>query len=921
MSTPEADAREKIDKMLLQCGWAVQDKNRVNLGTGLGVAVREVPMKSGHGTADYLLFVNGKAAGVIEAKAVGTTLTGVERQSEKYSTGLPDMYSAWIKPLPFLYESTGIETRFTNATEPDARSRPVFAYHRPETLEDWLKDDTTMRERLKTLPPLMEDALWPPQVKAIKNIEESFAANRPRTLVQMATGSGKTFTAVNLVYRLIKFGKVRRVLFLVDRGNLGRQALKEFQQLVTPDDGRKFHELYNIQYLQSNRLDPVCKVSISTIQRLYSMLKGDEDIPSELEEASGFQVGGTLFKQPPPVEYNPDIPIETFDVIITDECHRSIYNLWRQVIEYFDAFILGLTATPSNQTFGFFNRNLVMEYGHEEAVADGVNVNYDVYRIRTEITESGSKVDAGYYIDKRDKLTRQVRWEQLDEELEYESGQLDRDVVAPDQIRTVIQTFRDKVLAETFPGRAVVPKTLIFAKDDSHADDIVNIIREEFGKGNDFCQKITYRTTGVKVEDLIASFRNDYNPRIAVTVDMIATGTDIKPLEIVFFMRMVRSRSFFEQMKGRGVRVIADAQFQSVTPGAKSKTHFIIIDSVGVCEADKTESQPMERQPTVSFSKLLDAVAFGNRESEVLSSIAGRLARLDRQLNSDQQQLIIEKSDGLPLSDIIHKIVESLDPDGAIEKARTDFSTDTPSEEQIQQSAEKLKNEAVAPLAGNPDLRNTILELKQSMEQSIDTISADKIIFAGFDEQALEAARETTRSFKEYIEKNKDEITALQILYSKPQQDRLTFKHVKELAQAIERTPQRWTPDVLWQAYEKLDKSKVQGAGSKRLLTDIVSLVRFAIQDDSLLSPYAEKVNERYENWLAQQAATGKRFTSDQIEWLDDIKVHIMSSMGISTEDFEYSPFAQKGGLGKVYKLFGEELNIVLNELNEALAA
>src|SRR5215469_9255550 len=259
------------------------------------------------------------------------------------------------------------------------------------------------------------------------------------------------------------------------------------------------------------------------------------------------------------------------------------------------------TATPSMRTIGFFDKNLVMEYGHERAVADQVNVNYDIYNIETEITKGGSRVEKGFYVDKRDRLTRKVRWEQLGDDLIYAENELDRGVVAPDQIRTVIRTFRDRLFTEIFPGRTVAPKTLIFAKDDSHADDIVKIVREEFGKGNDFCQKITYRTTGAKPADLIQRFRNSVDPRIAVTVDMIATGTDIKAVEIVMFMRAVKSRSFFEQMKGRGVRIIAPDDLQSVTGDAMIKDHFVIVDAVGVCEQDKTDSHPMEQKPTVSF--------------------------------------------------------------------------------------------------------------------------------------------------------------------------------------------------------------------------------------------------------------------------------------------------------------------------------
>ena len=392
----------------------------------------------------------------------------------------------------------------------------------------------------------------------------------------------------------------------------------------------------------------------------------DEVSPDFLPPPQGEGRGGDgvdLFKQPEPIEYNPAIPIETFDIIVTDECHRSIYNLWAQVLEYFDAYLIGLTATPNKQTFGFFHQNLVMEYPHEQAVADGVNVNYDVYRIKTQITEGGSQVEAGYYVEQQDRETREKRWQQLDEDLEYQAKQLDRDVVTPDQIRTVVRAFRDKLFTEIFPGRTEVPKTLFFAKDDNHAENIVEILREEFGKGNDFAQKITYRTTGATPQQLIKAFRNSYFPRIAVTVDMIATGTDIKPVEIVVFMRSVKSRSFFEQMKGRGVRVIKNDDLKAVTPDAVSKDHFVIVDAVGVCEQDKTDSRPMEQKPTVSFQKLMQAVAFGNTEDDVLTSLAGRLARMEHRISADDDKKIRQASGGYGLKDLAHRIVQALDPD------------------------------------------------------------------------------------------------------------------------------------------------------------------------------------------------------------------------------------------------------------------
>ncbi|MDF2459979.1 MAG: Type restriction protein res subunit, partial [Nitrospira sp.] len=622
--TPEEKARQKIDAMLVNAGWVVQDYRQAQIHAGRGVALRNFPLTSGHGFADYLLYVDGKAAGIVEAKKEGFPLVGVEVQAAKYSQGLPRDLPAHTRPLPFLYQSTGVETRFTNGLDPQPRSRSVFSFHRPGTLAAMIPQHNeaprelhgaslaaetapTLRGRLRALPPLSITGLWPAQVTAINNLEKSLAQDRPRALIQMATGSGKTFTAINFIYRLTKFGGARRVLFLVDRGNLGDQTLKEFQQYVSPYNNFKFTEEFIVQRLAGNTLDTTARVCISTIQRMYSMLKGRE-LSEEDEEAS---VAGLerLFKKPEPLDYNPAIPIETFDIIVTDECHRSIYNLWAQVLEYFDAHLIGLTATPNKQTFGFFNQNLVMEYNHEQAVADGVNVNYDVYRIRTAITQAGSTVEAGVYVQKMERETRKKRWEELDDDFSYDPDQLDRDVVAPDQIRTIVKAFRDKLFTDIFPGRTEVPKTLIFAKDDAHAENIVEILREEFGKGNEFAQKITYRTTGVSPKDLIKSFRNSYHPRIAVTVDMIATGTDIKPVEIVVFMRAVKSRTFFEQMKGRGVRVIKPDDLKAVTPDATAKDHFVIVDTVGVCEQDKTDARPMEKKPSVAFEKLLQAAS------------------------------------------------------------------------------------------------------------------------------------------------------------------------------------------------------------------------------------------------------------------------------------------------------------------------
>lgn len=916
--TLEEEARQIIDELLKAAGWKLQDYRKLNLGAGLGVAVREFPLKTGF--ADYMLFVDRKAAGVIEAKPVGTTLGGIDWQSDKYTIGLPDNLAHYQKPLPFAYESTGVETFFRDLRDPEPRSRRVFAFLKPETLTDYLSQKDTLRASLKGLPSLITNGLRNCQIEAIQNLEESFAQARPRALIQMASGGGKTFTAVTFAYRLIKFAKARRILFLVDRNHLGRQTLREFQQYVTPDNGRKFTELYNIQRLTSNKIDPVCKLTITTIQRIYSMLKGEEELDTEIEEQSAFELSG-LQPEPREVSYNPHIPIETFDFIVTDECHRSIYNLWRQVLEYFDAFIIGLTATPSKQTLGFFNQNLVTEYNHERAVADGVNVGYEVYRIKTKITEQGSTVEAGNYVDTRDKLTREVRWEQLDEDLEYESKLLDRSVVAPDQIRTVIKTLKEKLFTDIFPGRTNVPKTLIYAKNDSHAEDILHIVREEFGKGNEFAKKITYKTTGESTENLIQSFRNSYYPRMAVTVDMIATGTDIKPLECILFMRDVRSRTYFEQMKGRGTRVILPTDFNAVTPDADHKTHFVIVDAVGVCETDKTDSQPLERKKTIPFEKLIQGVALGIRDKDIISSLVGRLARLDREIEDDDRKELQYAANGKPLKEIINKLLDAVDPDMQQQKAKETFKTDKPTQQQLNKATEELTKTACRSF-DDPKFRDKLIDVKKKTEQIIDTVSKDKVTLTGFDRQAKEKAQSLIDSFKKFIEDNKDEITALQLIYSRPFGQRyITYEQIDELARAIKKPPLNLRQETLWLAYEQLEKSKVKKARADKVLTDIISLLRFTIAEADILEPFSDVEDERFENWLGQQKKMDREFTSQQLDWLGMIKDHITTSLKIEIDDFELTPFQEKGGAVKAYKLFGDELDKMLDELNEVLAA
>ena len=945
VNTPEQRARRVIDANLEAAGWLIRDLDDLDLSAARGIAVREFPMKPGFGSVDYVLYLDYQVVGAIEAKPEGT-LTGVEAQTAKYAAGLPDSLPAPRRPLPFLFESNGSVVFFTNGLDPIPRSRQVFNFPRPETLADLMVRTTQLRAQLKELPFLDESWLWSVQARAILALERSFADARPRALIQMATGSGKTFTAVNVAYRLLKFGGARRILFLVDRSNLGRQTEDEFANFTPPDDPRKFPTLYTVQRLATNRINPAANVVVTTIQRLYSMLRGEAELDADNEEGSAFDDARPWRGEPPEVTYNAAVPPEFFDFVIVDECHRSIYDLWSQVLLYFDCFMIGLTATPAGRTIGFFNQNLVMQYGHDEAVIDGVNVDFDVYRIRTQITEQGATIkagDSGIYVDQRNKLTRVERLKLLKEDLTYTANELDRDIVSESQIRTVLRQFRDKVVPEAFSGREELPKTLIFAKDDSHADDIVRIAREEFAKGNDFCSKITYRTGFTRVtktvteddgtetevtewvrtasltpDDILGNFRNSFFPRIAVTVDMISTGTNVKPIECVFFMRNVKSAGFFEQMKGRGVRVISPDNLRAVTPSARVKDRFIVVDAVGVCERDRTDSRSLNRQPSKTLEQVLNYVAQGGIDPEALTTLAGRLGRLQREFTPAQLSELKDLADGKSFSDLARGLLDACDADKQVEAAKERFGTGQPTEQQIAQATEQLSRTATVPFM-KAGLRRRILEIRQQNEQTIDRHTIDDVIYSGFDASAVENARAKVSDFRSWIEERKDELTALQVLYAGARPLKLSLADLRALRDALSRPPVSATPVQLWRAFEAAETDRVEGRGGSQL-SDLVSLVRHALMPAMRLVPYREELRERYREWLRERDADNA-FTPEQREWLDRMAEHIATSLAIESEDFETGWFGQQGSLGRAHALFGDELKPLMTELNVRLAA
>ncbi|MBL9155791.1 MAG: DEAD/DEAH box helicase family protein [Verrucomicrobiales bacterium] len=935
--TPEQVARDRIDDQLRAAGWVVLDKGAIDFSVGQGQAIREYT--TDFGPADYVLFVDRQPVGVIEAKkeTLGQNITTVEDQTGEYAAAKLKWVQNSGQPLPFLYEATGVITRFTDQRDPKPRSREVFSFHRPETLRQSLAMGRSLRDRLQDLPALDPTGLRDCQIHAITNLEASFRKAKPRALVQMATGSGKTFTAITSIYRLLKHARVKRVLFLVDTRNLGEQAEQEFIAYTPTDDNRSFTSIYATQRLSTSHVPADAQVCISTIQRMYSILQGREMTEGEDEHSAAESSTPRPKKLPEPVRYNEKVPPEFFDLIIVDECHRSIYNLWRQVLEYFDAFLVGLTATPDGRTYGFFKQNLVSEYTHEEAVADGVNVQGEIYLIETEVTQGGGKVLKGL-VEKREKLTRAKRWEQQDEDEDYSARRLDTEIVNPSQIRTIIRTFKEE-LPEIFPDRNAadgefqVPKTLIFAKTDSHADDIIQIVREEFDEGNAFCKKVTFKSDedrtdqdgnvipGEDPKTILSAFRNDYYPRIAVTVDMIATGTDVKALECLLFMRDVKSKSYFEQMKGRGTRTLDEDSLKKVSSAAKTaKTRYVLVDAIGVTKSLKTASRPPITKPTVTFRDLAMEVVMGSSDADTVSSLAGRLARIDRHFTPAQKKEFEEKTGGVSLAQLTKNLFAAIDGEKieqrALQLAGQPEGTD-PGDAKREQAQRELVAEAKAPLTGA--LVTHIVETCKKNLQTIDHHTIDVLLGAGWDTSVTDEPR-NQRDFETYLRDHKDELVALTIFYDQPQRrQEVTFAQIKEVLDHLKVHAPHLAPLNVWQAYARLDQ--VPGTATPLSeLTALVALIRRACGIDGKLTPFSDTVRRNYRDWILRKNA-GQPLQPGQIAWLELIRDHIMTSHHLERDDLDYAPFDAQGGLGKMHQLFGDQMDTLIDELNRELVA
>ncbi|MFI7088386.1 DEAD/DEAH box helicase family protein [Streptomyces anulatus] len=934
----EVQARVKIDAMLADAGWLVQDRVDLNPLAGRGVAVREFTLATGR--ADYVLYVDGRIVGVIEAKREGDHLSSALAQNERYAKGVLKEHSLAVwresEPFAFRYATTGAETYFVNRLDPDPRSREVFSFHRPETVAAWMeragdRRAPTFRSGLRRMPKLEPYGLRLAQIDAITGLEQSLGQDKPRALIHMATGAGKTFTAVTETYRLLRHAGARRVLFLVDRNNLGRQALSEFRNYTTPDDGRKFSDLYNVDRLGAAGLQDTSSVVICTIQKMYSLLKGEQltdddagdDATDAGQQAAVTSVGDRdmdyAADRPVEVEYQPDVPPESFDLIVVDECHRSIYGLWRGVLDYFDAHLVGLTATPTAQTRGFFDQNTVSEYTYEQAVADAVNVDFDVVRVNTDLRENGgAKIEAGTTVRIKDRKTRTQRLEELDDDLTYTTAQIGRSVITVDEIRAVLTTYKNN-WQRWFPGRKDLPKTLIFAVGEDHAEDVLKQAKEVFGRGDDFAKKITYksRQNGENPDELINDLRNSPKLRIAVTVDMIATGTDVRALECVIFLRAVRSAVLFEQMKGRGARTIDATELREVTPDADedvTKDRFVLLDAAGVTDSPLVDARPLipATGNQVSLAKLLDKTGSRSISAEEAEILQRRLSRLNQQLGAEERDLLAHTAGGATLAEIARGIVDAVDVDAQDEARRQGGAG----------AARELVENAVAVLTGNPELRRQILEIRRDKDLTYDETTA--VTVTKVEEVPREQrAQENVDEWHKLLEEQRDRNAAIQVALGSgnPLSPSEARAALKELAATIRASRRAWTPHVLWGFYEDLEKAaarKGRNAGPE----DLISLIRYELGADSELRPYRTVVQERFEGWLLRQRQAGVEFTEEQRWWLEKIRDVVATDVGIEPAELAGEPFTERGrGRGFMLAFGGKEpaLNL-LTELNRELA-
>ena len=887
--TPEEKARQKIDLWFAEAGWKVINREDYE-PTCTAVAIREGLLK-GNLEADYFLFINGKAIGVLEAKReeIDPFSNNVCEQAVLYAKSVPHIYQAYQKPLPFIFTSNGKELFFCDFREQKQSFKQIMAIPTPYELVKQLG----ISDYFAGLPSLQKKGLRDCQYEAVTELEKSFRSGQNRALMVLATGAGKTYTACLAAYRLLSYTPMRRVLFLVDRNNLGKQAEGEFGTFRLTENGDAFNTIFTVNRLRSSSIPSDSNVVISTIQRLFSFLRGDtiEDNDNDDDNEPTEEV-----VLPP----NPNLPHDYFDLIIIDECHRSIYGNWRKVLEYFDtARLVGLTATPIPETMAFFNNNRIVNYTLEKSIVDGVNVDCRVYRIKTQVTENGGAILEGEKIKEETRYTGDVKTISNKETKTYTNKELNRSVINPAQIKLILSTYRDVVYTELFndPQREAnfdyLPKTLIFALNETHASNIVQIAKEVFGHTDDrFVQKITY--SAGDSNELIRQFRNDKDFRIAVTCTLVATGTDVKPLEVLIFMLDVESLPLYIQMKGRGVRTIGDEQLRNVTPNAFSKDCFYLIDAVGVTEHEKTIPTITDELTTkiITLKELLEQITHGYLPDEHLKRLAATLSRIYNKADNSQRTEFIRLAND-DMKELASRIYEAFENN----ILPPFISTKEPNNE---------RKGLVAPLANHADARRYLLILAAGFVNTL-MPGEDTLISKGF---SIEEAKSTTEAFEDFCKEHSDEIEALRIIYNN-EGEPITYSMLKDLENKLKMANNHFTSKQLWNSYAILNPNSVRRSSTKEesdALTNIIQLVRFALRQIERLDSVVSTSKQYFNLWLGQNQ---REITDKQREVISRIVDYIASNGACTIKEIREDDATQAA---QMIRAFGN-----MQKANEAL--
>lgn len=881
---PEEHARQRIDKQLINAGWDIVSRNEyVPKST---VAVKEALMK-GNTESDYLLFIEDKAIAVIEAKREENPLDDdVQIQAEDYAGNPQSWYGLWFPGrIPLVYLANGKKLYFKNMLKPFSDYAELNEMHSPKKMLQIIGQIS----EYGALPRLKKCGLRDCQYRTELEFEKSIKNGNKKNLAILTTGSGKTYLACLASYRLLNYTSVKRVLFLVDRNNLAKQTESEFSQFNRTEDEQEMSSLYQIKRLKKEN-DIKADIVISTIQKLFAVLTGqmltDDNEDSEDEKITINEEGES--KEIIQLGNNLKLPPNYFQFIIIDECHRSIYGKWKAVLDYFySANILGLTATPTPETYGFFNNKVIEEYTYDDSIVDGVNVPSRIYRISTEITEHGGAIKSGTKVTETARRSDETTSYTSAQYIDYDSNQLDRSVVNKDQIRKVLYTYKKAVYEELYPEREkkweYVPKTLIFAKDDNHASEIVEGVKDVFAEEFDgnkvpehFVQKITYSSEDS--DGLIRNLQTEKDFRIAVTVTLLATGTDVKPLEVVFFMKDVYSDVLYTQMKGRGCRVISDDKLREVTPNANTKECYYIVDAVGVTEHEKVIPHltvtPHGGNRVLSLEHLLEHLAHNELSDYNLFLLRDYCATINRRY--EDNPLFGRHLDyfittyGFSPRTVAGNIQSAADNGILIEYQYIDPSHDNP-----------RRMALIYCLINNISARKKLLEMQHGYIVSTEE-DPDELIYAGF---SKETARTYIENLEKYLNDNKDSIEALRIIYNS-EDTLITHSMLGELRDRLLAESRQYGVYQIWKNYKVLDTEgnvdELDVKSNVNALTNLIQIVRYAYKKNQKLTSLITGYAQRFSLYCGQAQ---RILTDDQKKIMRQVAEFVINDGAISVTE------------------------------------